>query len=138
RSCTGFPGRRSSDRRGRVFVQGSRGHPERAHRNRDVAFEPGSKAAPGAARRSGSVIRDWPNDPGRKKRMNRIQFGEGACEKTRKYLDSYISNELLVETNHDVLHHLESCPACSAELDARTQLRTRLKAAVNTQSVPPE
>ena len=41
--------------------------------------------------------------------MNRVQFGEGACEKTRKYLDSYIGNELLVETNHEV-------PAPSGEL----------------------
>jgi len=58
--------------------------------------------------------------------MNRIQFGEGGCEKTRKYLDSYISNELMVETNHEVLRHLESCQPCAAELDARTRLRTRL------------
>jgi anti-sigma factor (TIGR02949 family) len=70
--------------------------------------------------------------------MNRVQFGEGACERIRKYLDSYISNELLVETNHEVLRHIENCPACAAELDARTQLRTRLKSAVNAQSVPPE
>ena len=70
--------------------------------------------------------------------MNRIQFGEGACEKTRKYLDSYISNELLVETNHEVLRHIENCPSCASEAEARVQLRTRLKAAVNAQSVPPE
>lgn len=70
--------------------------------------------------------------------MNRVQFGEGACEKIRKYLDSYISNELLIETNHEVLRHVESCPACANELEARTQLRTRLRAAVNAQSVPPE
>ena len=70
--------------------------------------------------------------------MNRVQFGEGGCDKTRKYLDSYISNELLVETNHEVLRHLEGCPACSAELEARTKLRARLKAAVNSQPVPPE
>ena len=70
--------------------------------------------------------------------MNRLQFGEGACEKTRKYLDAYISNELLVETNHEVLRHIENCPACAAEADARARLRTRLKAAVIAQSVPPE
>ncbi len=70
--------------------------------------------------------------------MNRLQFGEGACEKTRKYLDSYISNELLVETTHEVLKHIENCPACAAELNASTRLRTRLKSAVNAQSVPPE
>lgn len=70
--------------------------------------------------------------------MNRIPFGEGACDKTRKYLDSYISNELLVETNHEVLRHLEGCPACSSELEARAKLRARLKAAVKNQAVPPE
>ena len=70
--------------------------------------------------------------------MNRIQFGQGGCEKTLRYLDAYINNELTVETNHDVLRHLEGCPACVAELDARSRLRARLKAAVRAQSVPPE
>jgi anti-sigma factor (TIGR02949 family) len=70
--------------------------------------------------------------------MNRIQFGEGGCEKMRKYLDAYISNELMVETNHEVLRHIEGCPACAAEVDTRARLRSRLKAAVNAQSVPPE
>jgi anti-sigma factor (TIGR02949 family) len=70
--------------------------------------------------------------------MNRIQFGEGGCEKIRKYLDAYVSNELLVETNHEVLRHIEGCPACAAEVDMRVRLRSRLKAAVNAQCVPPE
>src|SRR5215468_9935315 len=70
--------------------------------------------------------------------MNRIQFGPGGCEKTLRYLDAYISNELTVETNDDVVRHLEACPRCSAELDARTRLRSRLKVAVKTQGVPPE
>jgi anti-sigma factor (TIGR02949 family) len=70
--------------------------------------------------------------------MNRIQFGQGGCEKTLRYLDAYISNELTVETNHDVVRHLEACLACSAELDTRTRLRSRLKVAVKAQSVPPE
>src|SRR5712671_5173959 len=70
--------------------------------------------------------------------MNVISHGDSACEKIRKYLDSYISNELMVETNHEVLRHLESCQPCAAELDSRSRLRTRLKAAVNAQRVPPE
>jgi hypothetical protein len=70
--------------------------------------------------------------------MNRIQFGEGGCEKTRKYLDAYVSNELMVETNYEVLRHIEGCPACGAEVENRTRLRSRLKAAVKAQSVPPE
>src|ERR1051326_7429055 len=70
--------------------------------------------------------------------MNRIQFGQGGCEKTLRYLDAYISNELTVETTHEVLRHLEGCPGCSAELDTRTRLRSRIKTAVKAQSVPPE
>jgi len=70
--------------------------------------------------------------------MNRFQFGEGGCEKTRKYLDAYVSNELMVETNHEVLRHIKGCPSCAAEVDTRARLRSRLKAAVNAQSVPRE
>ena len=70
--------------------------------------------------------------------MSRIQFGEGGCEKTRKLLDAYVSNELLVETSQDVVRHLDGCPACTAEVEARTQLRTRLRSAVKSQSVPPD
>jgi hypothetical protein len=70
--------------------------------------------------------------------MTKVRFGEGGCEKTRRCLDSYISNELLVETNHEVLRHLEGCAECTAELEARSRLRSRLKAAVERQGVPPE
>ncbi len=70
--------------------------------------------------------------------MNRVTFGESACDKARKYLDSYISNELLVETNHELLRHLESCRGCSAEAEARSALRGRLKSAVRAESMPVE
>lgn len=45
-------------------------------------------------------------------------------------LDSYVSDELLVESNHDVLRLLESCPECRAELGARRELREQLRFAV--------
>lgn len=45
-------------------------------------------------------------------------------------MDSYIGDELLVETNHDVLRHLENCPACREELSTRRYLRTKLRSAV--------
>ncbi len=70
--------------------------------------------------------------------MNRIQFGEGGCDKALRYLDAYISNELTVETNHEVLRHLEGCAGCSGELNARMRLRSRLKVAVKAQDVPPD
>src|SRR5712692_10133320 len=68
--------------------------------------------------------------------MNVISFGDSACEKTRRYMDSYISNELLVETNHEVLRHLENCASCSAEVEARSRVKSRLKAAVESQAAP--
>ena len=68
--------------------------------------------------------------------MKLMQFGDSACARIRRYMDSYIDNELLVETNHEVLRHLESCPSCAAELETRSRLNNRLKAAVQNQSVP--
>ena len=49
-------------------------------------------------------------------------------------IDSYISDELLVETNHEVLHHLENCPACREMLAAHRDLRVRLRSAVKKSS----
>ncbi len=45
-------------------------------------------------------------------------------------MDSYLSDELLVETNHEVLHHLENCPACRNELAARRALLAQMRLAV--------
>lgn len=45
-------------------------------------------------------------------------------------MDSYLSDELLVETNHEVLRHLENCPACRKELAARRGLLSQLRSAV--------
>ena len=70
--------------------------------------------------------------------MKLMNFGDSACERTRRYMDSYVSSELLVETNHEVLRHLESCPSCAAELEVRARIKSRLKTAVQSQSVPPE
>jgi hypothetical protein len=49
------------------------------------------------------------------------------CRDFLKLADSYLGNELLVETNHDVIKHLESCPDCRKELAARRELRARLR-----------
>ena len=48
------------------------------------------------------------------------------CRELKDLIDSYISDELLVETNHEVLGHLENCPACRHELAARRSLRNRI------------
>lgn len=52
------------------------------------------------------------------------------CQQFKERIDSYISDELLVETNHDVLHHLENCPACRQALADRRSLRLKLRSAV--------
>ena len=45
-------------------------------------------------------------------------------------IDSYLSDELLIETNHDVLRHLESCADCRAYTAACRDLRKQLRGAV--------
>lgn len=49
------------------------------------------------------------------------------CRDFREVADSYLSDELLVETNHDVIAHLETCADCRRELAARRELRTILR-----------
>ena len=50
----------------------------------------------------------------------------GDCRQVRDRMDSYISGELTVESNHDVLRHLERCDSCRAELARREQTRALL------------
>ena len=50
----------------------------------------------------------------------------GDCRQIRDRMDSYISGELTVESNHDVLRHLERCESCRAELARREQARALL------------
>ncbi|HEU4768711.1 MAG TPA: hypothetical protein VFS77_15115 [Pyrinomonadaceae bacterium] len=50
------------------------------------------------------------------------------CSDFREVADSYLSDELLVETNHDMIAHLERCAECRRELAARRELRVTLRA----------
>jgi hypothetical protein len=52
------------------------------------------------------------------------------CKDFREIADSYLSNELLVETNHQILRHLENCTDCRRELAARRNLRGQIREAV--------
>ncbi len=52
------------------------------------------------------------------------------CRDFREIIDSYLSDELLTETNHGVLSHLEECANCRSEIEARRAIRGRLKSAV--------
>src|SRR5262245_7106943 len=51
------------------------------------------------------------------------------CRNFKEMVESFLSGELLVETNHSVLRHVELCSACRAELAARRQLRDWLRSA---------
>jgi len=66
--------------------------------------------------------------------MNVLNFNSEQCLRVRRQLDAYLSNELLVETTSDILRHLESCPACSRELETRTRLRDALRKAAASQA----
>ena len=49
------------------------------------------------------------------------------CHEFCEITDSYLSDELSVETNHEAISHLEKCADCRSELSARRALRTRLR-----------
>ncbi len=56
------------------------------------------------------------------------------CDDFREIADSYLSDELLIETNHEVIRHLESCGDCRNELSERRQVRHELKSKFNESS----
>jgi anti-sigma factor RsiW len=51
------------------------------------------------------------------------------CRDIRELADSFLSEQLLVETTHDILRHLSQCPSCRAEMESRRRLRTALRGA---------
>jgi anti-sigma factor RsiW len=46
----------------------------------------------------------------------------GDCRQMRELMDSFISGELTVESNHEVLRHVERCDACRTELERRERM----------------
>jgi anti-sigma factor RsiW len=51
------------------------------------------------------------------------------CERCREMADSYLADELPVDTTQEVITHLETCSACCAEVEARQRLRRTLREA---------
>lgn len=68
--------------------------------------------------------------------MNVLNFDSRQCERTRRKMDAYLSNELLVETTDEMLRHLENCVTCSSELKSRLQVREALQRAAGRLSAP--
>jgi len=52
------------------------------------------------------------------------------CQDFHEIIDSYLCDELLTETNHEVLRHLEACASCRGVIESRRILRAQLKSAV--------
>ena len=69
--------------------------------------------------------------------MNVINFEDARCKRVWSYLDSYVNNELMIETNHEVLAHLETCEACSQSLEDRARIKAQLQRAVMQDYAPP-
>jgi hypothetical protein len=51
------------------------------------------------------------------------------CRDVRDLADSFLSEQLLVETNHEIVRHLETCPDCRADIAARRALREKIRSA---------
>lgn len=51
------------------------------------------------------------------------------CRDVRQVADSFLCEELLTETNHEILRHLDTCPSCRTEIDGRRRLRGALRTA---------
>jgi hypothetical protein len=51
------------------------------------------------------------------------------CRDVRELADSFLSEQLLVETNHEVLRHLETCPDCRSDIGDRRAVRDKLRTA---------
>lgn len=68
--------------------------------------------------------------------LKRLKFKSQTCEQVQSYLDSYLNDELLIETNHDLQRHLENCRECAAEFEARARLQDALRQAVDGEPIP--
>jgi anti-sigma factor RsiW len=51
------------------------------------------------------------------------------CRDLRDLADSFLSEQLLVETNHELLRHLDTCPDCRTDIAGRRAMRDGLRAA---------
>ena len=51
------------------------------------------------------------------------------CRDARQRADSFVAGELSAEPSDAVVRHLESCPTCRADIDARRALREQLRGA---------
>ncbi len=70
--------------------------------------------------------------------MNGAELNRADCKLVLDRLDSALDLRQLAETDLAVIRHLETCPECSRELEARQAVQSRLRTAVRGFSVTPE
>lgn len=68
--------------------------------------------------------------------MKVIDFEGAQCKRMALYLDSYMNDELSVETSQEVQKHIEHCETCASALSDRVQLRAQLKRTILSEPVP--
>ena len=52
------------------------------------------------------------------------------CRELRQVAESFVTEQLLVETTQAVVAHLDRCPACRAEIDGLRRVRAGLRGGV--------
>jgi len=65
------------------------------------------------------------------KKLERVE-----CTQVKRLLDDFLSDELSIETNRQILAHLEFCTDCSEEREQRAGIRSALKHAWESVSAP--
>jgi hypothetical protein len=54
------------------------------------------------------------------------------CRDVRELAESFISGQLLTETNHEIVRHLETCLSCRRDIETRRALRDAVRRAFQT------
>ena len=70
--------------------------------------------------------------------MKLVDIGNPDCKKVLALLDSYLSNELTIETTMEMVRHLERCPGCLGTLGVLERVKRCLQTAVDEDGVSPE
>ena len=60
------------------------------------------------------------------------------CRNFKELLDSYLSDELAVESNHQIIRHSEMCLNCRSEMGARRNMRSMLRESVKATTATPD
>jgi len=63
-------------------------------------------------------------------------FESGECRRIRGLLDDFLADELSIETNREILSHLEGCTLCGQEQQRRERLKRILKTSWNSLASP--